>query len=281
MKKLFVFTLILIVTVSSFVTASALESGIEAFSITPIRPNQKDPFVYVNFTVSEVQPDATLLVAFYTNGTLTRLTPFDISEKVLFTNQKINAYIVALNSDGVKYRADQTPDEIKFFTWDKTTLAPKTLCDDVLNKEVIDAANKEVLDSLALVPEATEFIRKNRLISEEDFINGNYSDWDTHIYPILDYIDACAVSAEKDAENHLLTSLYAQSLYKGNIDEIRSNMRQTPTRQKNKLIELMSENNKIDGLSEEEMLNGIGIPKKYYKALENAGKFLDFSLTEK
>ncbi len=276
-KKIFTLILTIILIASSVGTTYALESGVKSFSITPIEADQKHKYLYVTIEAPKTHANSKLLVGFYTDGVLKRLTPYDISAKTKFTKQKINTYVTIKDPAG-NYFLDQTPDEIKIFTWDQTSLVPKTLCDNVLTQEVIDAANSEVVESLAIVPEAVDFIVNNRLIpkSEKDKYNG---EWDENIYVIMEYIKMSAQGAVEDAKGHLLSSLYAQSIYKDNLDQIRTFANGSTSREKNKLKKLMEESN-VQKPSHEQMLNGIGVPKKYYDALTNAGKFLDFSLTE-
>ncbi len=265
MKKIFMITLATMLIFSSFCSSTyALESGVESFSIDAIQANQKHSYILVNITVPEVQENCNLLVGFFTNGSLTRLTPVDISESRTFTSMKINVYKLVKDPEG-NYQADQTPDEIKIFTWDKNSLAPKALCDNVLTPEVIKAANKEVVDSLNIVPQATLYVRENCLDPEEDYINGEADSWDTHLFEIMDYIDFCARQCVLNAENHLITSLYAREQYKDELSEMRKLFNNAPSKQKSKLYDLV---------------NPTVLPETYYNALANAMKFLDFTLTE-
>lgn len=261
----------MLIIFSSFVTTYALESGVTGFSITPIRPDFKDKFVYVNLTAPQTRANSKILVSFFTDGVLTRITPLDISSKTGFANQKINTYVTIKDPLG-NYFLDQTPDEIKIFTWDQNNLVPKTLCDNVLTHEVIDAANANVVESLALIPEATKLIRETRLITEEEYLAGTAEEWDNYIWNIMDYLDSCAEKCLEDSREHLITSLY-------DLDQVRALANEAPTRQKNKLKTLMEENNTTE-IKEEDRINGIGIPKKYFDAMNNAMKFLDFSLTK-
>jgi len=262
MKRILSFVLTLLMLFSQACSVCALESGVSSFSITAVEPNQKNRYIYVNITAPATREDSTLLMGFFKDGTLTGLTPFDISTEKEFKNQKINIAPLVTDENG-KYYLDQTPDEIKIFTWNKSSLAPKTLCDNVLTPEVISAANHDVVESLKIVPEATNSIRNNHLTWEEDYLDGAADSWDDHLFPIMDYIDNCAIKAIEDAGTHLLTSPYAQKQYEDELSKIRSLIAAAPSEQKNKLVGLLS---------------SAALGNKYYDALENAQKFLDFSL---
>ena len=254
-----------IIIFANCIPSYALESGVSEFTVTPIRPNFKDLYISINVKAPTTQKNSKMLVAFYVDGKLTRLTPLDISANNIFTSQRIYTYVEVIDSNGEQKNQDLTPDEIKIFTWDKTTLKPKTLCHNVLTPEVIAKANAEVVKSLEIVPEATAFIRDSHLTWEEDYLEGIADKWDTHLFPIMDYIDLCAKGALTDAETHLLTSPFAQNRYRDNLSQIRNLLNEAPAEQKNKLVEL---------------LDSTKLGKEYYKALNNAMKFMNFSLTE-
>lgn len=263
MKKLFVFLMAMIMLFVNCAPSLALESGVDAFSITPIRSNFKDKYIKINVTAPGIQENSKMLVAFYIGNKLTKLTPLDISSSEEFKLKQINTYEF-IQTSSESYYKDLTPDKIKIFTWDQTTLKPKTLCDNVLTKEVIDKANAEVVEMLKIVPEATQFIRETHLVHEEDYLDGIVESWDTHLFPIMDYIDLCAESALEDTKEHLVTSLFAQTRYKNELNNIRNLFSQAPAEQKAKMTDL---------------LNPVNLETKYYDALMNAQKFLDFSLT--
>lgn len=174
LKKVLSLILTIILVASSIVTTFALESGVESFSITSIKADQKHKYLYVTIEAPKTHANSKLLVGFYTKGVLTRLTPFDISTKTKFANQKINTYVTIKDPSG-NYFLDQTPDEIKIFTWDQNSLAPKTLCDNVLTNEVITAANAEVVESLETVTRAIGDIEMYHLIPGKDYsyLEGN------------------------------------------------------------------------------------------------------------
>ena len=269
MKKVLSLILTLILVASSIVTTYALESGVTSFSITPIEADQKHKYLYVTIEAPKTHTNSKLLVGFYTDGVLKRLTPYDISTKTKFTKQKINTYVTIKDPAG-NYFLDQTPDEIKIFTWDQNSIVPKTLCDNVLTPEVIKEANSEVVESLKIVPEATNFIEEKKLISDKDYEN-IYGEpetwtWDERLYKIIEQLDLCANQALLDAEEHLLSSLYAQARYKYELSEIRRYVNAAPRDQQIKLEELISEKE---------------LGKEYYDAVNNAMKFMDFTLTEK
>ena len=263
MKKLFVFLMAMVMMFVNCAPSLALESGVSEFSITPIRANQKDKYIKINVTAPSIQANSKMLVAFYIDGKLTSLTPIDISSNTKFSDKQISTGVLVKDPNGNYYK-DLTPEKIKIFTWDKTTLEPKTLCDSVLTKEVIDKANAEVVEMLKIVPEATQFIRETHLVHEEDYLDGIVESWDTHLFPIMDYIDLCAESALEDTKEHLVTSLFAQTRYKNELNNIRNLFSQAPAEQKAKMTDLR---------------NPVNIETKNYDALMNAQKFLDFSLT--
>ncbi len=299
MKKTIALMLIFVMMLTSTIHTYALESGVKSFSIEEIRPDQKDKFLGINVKLDDTYSNSTMLVAFYTNGKLTKLTPYDVSSKKEFTfdptltrdkkktpniyqqETLINTYVTVKTSSG-NYFVDQTPDEIKIFTWDKSTLKPKTICSNVLTDEVKLKANAKVISSLQTVLEATFYIRENELDYEEDYLDGIVDEWDEHIFPILDYVDYCAANAIIEAggeveENYnipptdstteikLLTSLYAQERFSEEISKIGALLRQTTERELNKLLSFTDA-----GVLEEE----------YYTALNNGLKFLDITLTD-
>lgn len=264
MKKIFALVFATVLLFVNSVDVFALGSGVSSFSITPIEADQKYKYIKINITAPKKQTNSKLLVGFYVNGTLTKLTPLDVSSQTSFKNKTIDTAVLVKSSSGNYYK-DLTPDEIKIFTWNKNNLAPKTLCDNVLTPQVIKKANAEVVESLKLVPEATMFIRENHLTWEEDYLDGFADTWDTHLFPIMDYIDTCAKGAITDAETHLLTSLFAQNRYYDELSQIRNLLNSAPPEQKSKISDL---------------LDPTALGKEYYNALNNATKFLDFSLTE-
>jgi len=263
MKKIIMLLLAVIMLFANCTPSLALESGVSEFSITPIRANQKDKYIKINVTAPSIQANSKMLVAFYIDGKLTSLTPIDISSNTKISDKQISTGGLVKDPNG-NYYEDLTPEKIKIFTWDQTTLKPKTLCDNVLTKEVIDKANEEVVEMLKIIPEATQFIRENHLTWESDVEDGIADSWDTHLFPIMDYIDLCAEGALEDAESHLLTSLFAQERYKDELNNIRRLFSQAPAEQKSKITDL---------------INATKLGKDYYNALDSAMKFLDFSLT--
>ena len=257
--------LIFVMMLTSAIHSYALESGVKSFSISPIEADQKYKYIKVNITAPKTVANSRLLVGFYDRDhKLLSLTSYDISAKKEFKNQTINTSVTVKTPSG-NYFEDRTPEIIKIFTWNKNNLAPKTLCDNVLTPDVIKKANAEVVESLKLVPEATMFIRENHLTWEETYLAGEADTWDTHLFPIMDYIDLCAEGALEDAEDHLLTSLFAQERFKTELSNIRRLLSTAPAEQKSKIADL---------------LDPTALGKEYYNALNNATKFLDFSLTE-
>ena len=263
-KKIYAVMLIFVMMLTSTIHTYALESGVKSFSISPIEADQKYKHIYVTVEIPKTQKNSKLMIAFYTQGTLTRLTALDASSATKFTNKKIDTYVLVKDPAGNYYK-DQTPDQITIYTWNQKNLAPKTVAEDVLTKDVKYAANAEVVANLQIVLEATEHIRSNCLVWEEDYLDGLEDSWDSHLFPVMDLIDECARGAIRDAGNHLVTSLYAQNKYRQEISDIRSLLNTAPQEQKQKLIDL---------------LNPTALGKEYYNALTNATQFLDFSLTE-
>ncbi len=282
MKKIILLLLVFSIVFAGVMPTYALESGVKSFDITPICANQKDRYLGINIELDKTYNNATMFVAFYMDGKLTNLTPFDVSAKKEFIfdstlprdKNKPN-YIfkqeTAIKAYTVQNGAfkDQTPDKIRIFTWDKTSLAPQTLCDNVLTQDVIDNANAQVVKSLSIVPEATQHIRKNFLDTQEDVEDGFATEWDEHLFSIMDYIDKCAIGALEDSKEHLLTSLFAQTRYETELSNIRALYSKTTQAEKKKMEKIL--NGSLDPTE---------FPTKYYDALNNSMKFLDFSLTE-
>lgn len=265
MKKIFALVFVTVLLFVNAVSVFALGSGVSSFSINPIDADQKHKYIKINITAPKKQSNSKLLVGFYVDGTLTKLTAFDVSSQTSFKNQQIDIGVSEKTSSGAIKINDFTPDEIKIFTWDKTSLKPKTLCYNALTHDVITKANAEVVESLKLVPEATAYIRDNHLVWEEDYLDGVSDTWDTHLFPIMDYIDTCANGAITDAKEHLLTSPFAQNRYRDELSQIRDLINSAPAEQKAKIADL---------------LDATALGKEYYNALNNAMKFLDFTLTE-
>ena len=284
MKKNILLLLAFLIVFTGVMPVYALESGL-SFSIEPICPDQKDKFLGINVELDDTYSNSTMLVAFYMNGSLTKLTPYDVSSKKEFTFDStldrvrpvgekqapiekqetcIKTYVVKNGT-----HIDQTPDKIKIFTWDKTTLEPKTLCDDVLTPDVIKAANADVVESLSIIPEATKHIRNKCLVSPEDVEDGSAETWDKQLFAIMDHLDACAKQATEDAETHLMTSLYAQSQYYDDLSQVRK-LTNNLTPQEQETMDYI-----LDGT-----LDPSEFPTEYYNALINAMKFLDFSLSD-
>ncbi len=286
MKKIILLLLAFLIVFTGVMPVYALESGLISFSIEPICPDQKDKFLGINVELDDTYSNSTMLVAFYMNGSLTKLTPYDVSSKKEFTfdptltrdkkktpnlfqqETLVNTYDTVTTSSG-KYFADQTPDKIKIFTWDKTTLKPKTLCDDVLTPDVIKAANADVVESLSIIPEATKHIRNKCLVRPEDVEDGSAETWDENLFAIMDHLDACAKQATEDAETHLMTSLYAQSQYYDDLSQVRK-LANNLTAQEQETMDFI-----LKGT-----LKPSEFPTEYYNALINAMKFLDFSLSD-
>ena len=278
-KKLFALILIFVFVYTGTISAYALENEVASFKISPIKANQKDKFIGVDIEVNSKYINSTMFVAFYMDNRLTKLTPFDVSTTKSFTfNPKLSrvkkdgetlspiekqATAISVGTESNNTIINQTPDKIKVFIWDKTNLKPKTICDNVLTPEMIQDANAEVVKSLKIVPLATAFIRENHLTWEEDYLAGIADKWDTHLFPIMDYIDLCAKGALTDAETHLLTSPFAQNRYRDNLSQIRNLLNEAPAEQKSKIADL---------------LDPTALGKEYYTALNNSMKFLDFSL---
>lgn len=268
MKKIFALVLVTVLLFVNSVSVFALGSGVSSFSINPIDADQKHKYIKINITAPKKQSNSKLLVGFYVDGTLTKLTAFDVSSKTSFKNQQIQTSVLVKTPSGNYYK-DLTPDEIKIFTWNKNSLAPKTLCDNVLTPAVIKKANAEVVESLSIIPEATEFIRNEFLIWEEDVEDGVAETWDKNLFNIMDQLDECSKKAIEEAETHLMTSLYAQVQYYDDLSQIRVFANKLSEQEQKTMDKLLSGS-----------LDPIEFPTKYYDALNNAMKFLDFSLTE-
>lgn len=286
MKKIILLLLAFLIVFTGVMPVYALESGLISFSIEPICPDQKDKFLGINVELDDTYSNSTMLVAFYMNGKLTKLTPYDVSSKKEFTfdptltrdkkatpnlfQQETLIYTYStIKSPSGNYFKDLTPDEIKIFIWDKTTLKPKTLCDNVLTPDVIKAANADVVESLSIIPEATERIRNRFLVWPEDVEDGLAETWDEHLFAIMDHLDACAEQATEDAETHLMTSLYAQSQYYDDLSQVRKLANNLTAQEQQTMDDLLSGS-----------LNPVDFPTKYYNALNYAMKFLDFSLSD-
>lgn len=268
MKKIFALVFVTVLLFVNAVSVFALGSGVSSFSINPIDADQKHKYIKINITAPKKQSNSKLLVGFYVDGTLTKLTPFDISSQTSFENQQIQTSVLVKTPSGNYYK-DLTPDEIKIFTWDKTSLKPKTLCYNALTHDVITKANAEVVESLSIIPEATEFIRNEFLVWEEDVEDGIAETWDENLFIIMDKLDECSIKATEDAETHLMTSLYAQVQYYDDLSQIRVYANKLSKQEQKTMDKLLSGG-----------LDPIEFPTKYYDALNNAMKFLDFTLTE-
>lgn len=265
MKKFLSFVL-LICLITLSLPSSALESGVSSFGVETIKHDQKDRFININITAPETVEGSKMFVAFYLNGRLTKITPLDIAAKKEFSSVKVNVYEILTDENGGKYQSDCTPDEIKVFTWGKNNIVPKTLCDNVLTKEVITEANKDVKTLMENALKATDFIRKNHLKYEDDALLEGVPWQDEKLFEVMDHIDNCAKYALGEIDKKLMTSIYVRTKYKDEIDAMRDLFSQVPHNRQMEIENLISDPTKFGN-------------DTYYEVFEDALIFLDFTLS--
>ncbi len=265
MKKFLSFVL-LICLITLSLPSSALESGVSSFSVETIPRNTFDRFIKFNITAPKTADNSTMFVAFYLNGRLTKITPFDITNENEFSSGEVKVYEVLTDENGGKYQSDCTPDEIKVFTWSKNNIVPKTLCDNVLTKEVITEANKDVKVLMETAKKVSKTIRDEQLQGEDDALNMGVPWEDKELYKIMDILYNCSVYCTEEIDKKLMTSIHVRTKFKDEIDEIRSLLSKVSKERKDFIANLMTDPTKlgVDG---------------YPEFFNDAQIFLNFSLS--
>ncbi len=185
--------------------ASALQDGGASFTIDAIRHdrNSSEPITF-SVTVPNTYEGGILLAGFYTDGVLTKTIPLDVSSKTSFTGLQFQA--TYKDGDGLPL----TPDRIRLYTWDKNSLKPLTLADDVLTEDVITEANdytvRYILVHLLGENNKPNIVEKMRNSVEE---HPEYNDSETRFAKVISLLNAmenCARVAYNNRTTMLLTS---------------------------------------------------------------------------
>lgn len=190
MKKLLSIALTFAITLFGLpcMAGSGLQQSVTKFSLETITVDNYVPkLTFTEIVVPETSSHK-LMLAFYNDGVISKITTFDISAKT------------TLKGRNNEIRFDKTPEEIRFFTWDTSSLRPVRTSVDVLTPDVIELANTDVVTKfLTPAKKATANIRNNWLSST-----------DTELYDLMDLIDVFVDDVIKDKDLHLLTSEYCR-----------------------------------------------------------------------
>ncbi len=216
MKRLVSITLAFIILISSAtcLADTSLDDCVSSFTIAPISSNSAlvNPSLKFREIIVPETNENPLLAVQYIDGVVTGITPVDVSSLT--------------NAINVKLPYKKTPEEIRFFIWDKNTLKPIGKCVNVLTPEVIETANKSVVNELNMCKKTTKYLRENWI----------QSSWIAS-HELLDLIDACAADALADKNKHLLTSEYAIRVNDQNLENLKQKAQALPQNQKDKLLE--------------------------------------------
>ena len=215
MKKIasIILTLIILLSSATCLADTSLDDCVSSFTIKEILANLIPPKPSVNFAkviVPETNENPLLAVQ-YIDGVVTGITTVDISSSI--------------TAEDVKLPYKKTPDEIRFFIWDNNNLKPLYKSVDALTPEVIETANKSVVNELNLCKKTTNHLR--------EWIQ---SSW-VASHELLNLIDACAAGALAQKDKHLLTSEYAIRVNEENLENLKQKAQALPQNQKNKLLE--------------------------------------------
>ncbi len=190
MKKLLSIALTFAITIFGLpcMAASDLPPSVTKFSLQTITVDNYNPKIYFTEIVVPETSSHNLMLAFYNDGVISKITTFDISKNTTLKGRNIEVYY------------DKTPEEIRFFTWDTTSLKPVRTSVNVLTPELIEVLNADVVSKfLEPAKKATSWIRNNEL-----------SSYQTDLYELMDLIDVFVDDVIKDKDKHLLTSEYSR-----------------------------------------------------------------------
>jgi hypothetical protein len=218
MKKLLSIALTFAITLSCLpcTAGSDLHPSVTGFSLAPITVNNYVPKITFNEIVVPETSSHKLMLAFYNDGVISKITTFDISSKT------------TLKGRNNEILFDKTPEEIRFFTWDTNCLKPLRTSVNVLTPEVIEAANADVVTKfLTPAKKATANIRNNWLSST-----------DTALYELMDLIDFFVDEVIKDKDEHLLTSEYSRRVNAENFEILEGKVKALSKKDRDYLYEI-------------------------------------------
>lgn len=227
MKRLVSITLAFIILISSAtcLADTSLDDCVSSFTIKEILANLIPPKPSVNFgkvIVPETNENPLLAVQ-YIDGVVTGITTVDISSST--------------TAEDVKLPYKKTPDEIRFFIWDNNNLKPLYKSVDALTPEVIETANKSVVNELELLKKNIDYLLRNYISGKE-------------FRAIFATIDACATQALSLKDKHLLTSEYAIRINEKALADLKVDLKAVPKNQKEKTA-----NNLREGFQKDEEEN--------------------------
>lgn len=218
----------------------ALSDGVSNVSIGVIKHyqqpsastdfNHSDRPLEITITVPQIYQNSTVMMAFYTDGVMTKMMPVTISSSTKKGTVKFD--MSNETGDGLP----PTPDSIKLFTWGTGGLKPITKSHELLTEEVISSANtrivKYVLEYIlgsSTQRSLTQYIRDNiNFEAEHDKIDA-----------LLDKMDECAAVAYAVKDTQLLTSEYARRMFFDDVIEA-FNTLESDEVQKNEFIRMYS-----------------------------------------
>lgn len=201
-------------------SALALDDGMSKVSVGVIKHylqpsistdfNHSDRPLEITVTVPEMYENSTVMVAFYTDGVMTKMMPVTISSSTKKGTVKLDM------SNEVGDGLPATPDSIKLFTWSTGGLKPITKSHELLTSQTISSANARI------VSEVLEYILgkgSKRSITQYVRDNINFETEHDKIDALLDKMDECAASAYEVKDSQLLTSEYARRTFYDDVSE--------------------------------------------------------------
>jgi len=216
MKKIasIILTLIILLSSATCLADTSLDDCVSSFTISKILSNVApiNPTVKFSKVIVPETNENPLLAVQYIDGVVTGITTVDISSSTTVKN--------------VTLPYKKTPDEIRFFIWDKGNLKPIGKSVNALTPEVIETANTYVVEELNMCKKTTNHLRGNWI----------QSSWIAS-HELLNLIDACAAGALAEKDKHLLTSEYAIRVNDTNLENLKQKAQALPQNQKDKLLE--------------------------------------------
>ena len=221
-------------------SALALDDGIAKVSIGVINHfkqpsastdfNHSDRPLEITVTVPEIHKNSTVMVAFYTDGIMTKMMPVTITastKKGTVTFDMSNE-----TDDGLP----PTPDSIKLFTWSAGGLKPITKSHELLTSQNITSANTRIV---TYVLDYILGVNSKRSVTQYVRDNINFETEHDKIDTLLDKMDECATVAYAVKDTQLLTSEYARRMFYDDVMEA-FNTLESDEVQKNEFIRIYS-----------------------------------------
>ncbi len=221
-------------------SALALDDGIAKVSIGVINHfkqpsastdfNHSDKPLEITITVPQIYQNSTVMMAFYTDGIMTKIMPVTITA----SNKKGTVTFDMSNEtdDGLP----PTPDSIKLFTWGTGGLKPLTKSHELLTQQTISSANTRIV---TYILEYILGINSKRSVTNYIRDNINFETEHDKIDALLDKMDECATVAYAVKDTQLLTSEYARRMFYDDVMEA-FNTLESDEVQKNEFIRIYS-----------------------------------------